>query len=64
MRYHVDPKVDPHAPQKSWWIEPTTRQQFEAALQKESLRMRLSKLSRQIPSPILAWSEVKGRPQR
>lgn len=54
-----EPKVDPHAPKVSWWLDPQTRESFNAAADREALRMRLSRESQRVPGAILAWTAAK-----
>lgn len=38
------PKPEPTTPAKSWWIDQTTREAFDAAVKRESERMRQIKV--------------------
>ena len=53
-------KPDPYAPDRSWWLEPTSREQFMEAAAKEHLRNRLSRAARMIyPITLAHWTPGK-----
>ena len=44
----IEPKADPYAPRKSWWLEPETRDAWREIAAREELRMRLSREHRKL----------------
>jgi hypothetical protein len=45
--------------EKSWWVDLTTRDEFERKAAEEQLRMSLSPEARKINGMIVAWSRKK-----
>lgn len=46
---------------RSWWMEPSCREEFQAAAERERIRMARSRAAKQVAGYTIGWSLPKSR---